>query len=341
MVVISIIQLVLYLLVIPACIGISITRHFDKQFNTLGNILVSGFLSELAIFQVFFIVFYFLHLTFIPLTITFSIVIFVIAVLSLIWSYKYFKKITYPVIDFSFLTFIIVTIFMLVMRNLQGVNDGDDAFVLGNAIVTLQSNLFYVRDYYTGYNINSFSRHLIASSPIYIAYLAKVTFIHPTILAHRVLGCFYIILHNMIIYNIGYMLFNDRKRSGYRGLFASLVAFIAMWDFHSMLNDSTFMLTRTWQGKAMFVELAIPMAFLIYLMIGNERTIKKAYIILLGILSTAAVAMTPGAIYMLSILIVVLTFFVIIVRKKPAYVLLLASLIPMLGFGLLYILKCR
>lgn len=341
MIIVSIIQLIIFLLLIPAALGISVTRFFDSKYNTAGNILVCGFTCELALFQVLFVAFYFLGLQFVPLVIVYSVIISILAVVSFIISRKYYKKLTFPIVDMGFITFIVITTFMLVMRNLQGVNDGDDAFVLGNALVTLNSGLFYKIDYYTGFTINSYTRHLLASTPIFIAYLAKVSFVHPTILAHRVLGCVYIIYHNMIIYNIGCILFSERKKSQYRGLFAAMVCFIAMWDFHSMMTDSTFMLTRTWQGKAMFVEIAIPLALLIYLIMGTEKKFKGIYIVFLFVLSISAVAMTPGAIYMFSLLVGVLTVFLMIGKKKINYCLLLMSLMPMIGYGLIYIIKCR
>lgn len=341
MIIVSIIQLILFLLLIPFALGISVTRFFDSKYNTIGNILVCGFTCELALFQILFVSFYFLGFQFLPLVIVYSVIVTILAIASFIWSRKYYKKLTFPIIDMGFITFIVITVFMLTMRNLQGVNDGDDAFVLGNALVTLNSGLFYKIDYYTGFTINSYTRHLLASSPIFIAYLAKVSFIHPTILAHRVLGCFYIILHNMIIYNIACILFSERKKSQYRGLFAAMVAFIAMWDFHSMMTDSTFMLTRTWQGKAMFAEIAVPLAFLLYLIIGNEKKLKISYIVFIAILCISTVAMTPGAIYMFSLLIGLLSIIMLIVKKKPYYVTLFLSLIPMICFGIIYVLKCR
>ena len=58
MVILSILQIILYLLVIPFSMGLAFTRFFDEKHNTIGNILTSGFIMELAAFQVLFLAFY-------------------------------------------------------------------------------------------------------------------------------------------------------------------------------------------------------------------------------------------------------------------------------------------
>ena len=194
--------------------GISITKHFDEKHNTVGNILTCGFLCELAVFQVLFLLFYKLDKNLTELTWASSLFLFVISLVSVIVGFKSIKKIALPKLDLGFLVFALFTVYMVVMRNLQGVNDGDDSFVIGNALTTLTTNSFYKIDYYTGKFITStsYSRHMLASNSIFIAFLSKVTFIHPTILAHRILGSFILILHNAIIYNISILCLKIKKK---------------------------------------------------------------------------------------------------------------------------------
>ncbi|MCR4648946.1 MAG: hypothetical protein K5776_07705, partial [Lachnospiraceae bacterium] len=168
--------------------------------------------------------------------------------------------------------------------------------------------------------------------------IAKVSFIHPTILAHRVLGSFYLILHNALIYNIACILFEEENKKYYRGIFASLVSLLTIWDFHSYLTDSTFVLTRTWQGKAMFCAFAVPMAVLLLLLIGKSEGKKNIYFILTAVLCVASVLMTPAAIYMLSLFLVSGVIAITFSTKKFAVCLkTVPALIPMAGFLAVYI----
>ena len=370
MIIVSFLQCLLYLFAIPFCIGLAFTRHFDEKYNTLGNVFSCGFLSELALFQILFLIAYKLDKKFTFLVWIGAISLIVLAIVSLIINFKTIKKIVLPKFDWGLVVFAVITVFMIVMRNFQGVNDGDDAFVLGNALTTLTNNRFYKVDYYTGFTIQSESylRHLLASNPFFIAFISKLSFTHPAIVAHRILGSFYILLHNAIIFNIGKILFekketdSDKSKTepmpGSIGMFASLVSFITIMDFHSYLTDSTFILTRTWQGKAMFCEFIIPLGIMLLLMMGESKGKKNILFIFNAIVCIAAVAMTPASIYLYTLYITVgsitvsvasfytenssvlsgkaddkvtMTFSPLLIFVKT-----LVSIVPMIGFGLLY-----
>lgn len=338
MIVISILQCILYLFVIPFCMGITFTKHFDEKYNTVGNILTCGFLSELAVFQVLFLLFYKFDRNLAELTWASSSILFVISLVSIIFGFKSIKKIAFPKFDLGFLVFVLFSVYIVVMRNLQGVNDGDDSFVIGNALTTLTTNYFYKIDYYTGKFITStsYSRHMLASNSIFIAFLSKVTFIHPAILAHRILGSFVLILHNAIIYNISVLLF-DEKKEKYRSVFASFVSLMTIWDFHSYLTDSTFILSRAWQGKAQFVALSIPFAIMLLLMIGENAGKKNIIYVFIAVLCIASVSMTPAAIVLLTLSLAVGSVCVGIAVKKIGVVLkMIPALSPMAAFAVLF-----
>ena len=340
MFILSFLQCVLYLLIIPFSLGITFTRHFDEKYNTLGNILVCGFISEVSVFEILFLIFYYLDRNLVELTWCSSIIFVVLSALSFGFGFKHYKKIKLPKFDLGFIVFVLFNLYMVFMRNLQGINDSDDAFVLGNALTTLTTGYFYKTDYYTGHQITGtgYLRHLLAANPIFISYIAKVTFIHPTILAHRILGSFYLLLHNAIIYNISILLFDDEKKEKYRSIFASFVALLTIWDFHSYLTDSTFILSRTWQGKAMFCAFIIPLTIMLLLMMGENKGKKNIYFVLCAILCAASVFMTPAAIYLYSLLIFVGSICVAVGAKSFKVLLKsMISLIQMIGFAALYI----
>ena len=299
---------------------------------------------ETAVFEILYLFVYYRDKNFFYLSKLSFITLLILALISLVINFKVIKKIKFPHIDWGFFVFVAITFFMVVMRNLQGVNDGDDAYVLGNALTTLTNGEFYKMDYYTGLlnSSDSYLRHLLGGNPMFIAFVAHVSKIHPTVLAHRVLGSYYIILHNAIIYNIGVILFEKEEKALYRSLFASLVAFITIWDFHSYLCDSTFMLSRTWQGKAMFSCLLIPLTIFMMFMIGYEEKVNIMNYIMLTILTIASVFMTPQSIAMYSIFIIVISLSVSVYKKKiVSFALSAVSLWPMVIFLLLYLKYCR
>lgn len=340
MIVVYIVQIILYLVVVPFGLGIAFTKKISDSFKTVGITYSIGFLAELSIFQVVFLLcFYLIGTQFLPVVLISAVLFVVLSAVSYIVNFKTIKSIKFPEINFGFIVFVLFVLYMVIMRNLQGVNDGDDAFVVGNALTVLTTGRMYTVDYYTGLSINEFSRHFLASSPLFISFLGKVSFIHPTVIAHRILGSMYIIIYAALVYNVGSVLFDSDERKKYRGLFASLVMLLSVWDFHSPYTASTFLLTRTWQGKAMFCEIAVPFSILMLLMIGKDLENYKRYCIMSAILCVASVAMTPGAIFMLPLLLCTGALFVSGgVKKIAPFIGIAVSMSVMAVFAVAYVL---
>lgn len=341
--IISILQLIIYLLLIPFSLGMYFSRGLSKELKTVGRVYVFGFMTELAVTEIFFLAFYFLEQSFTAFTIALTTVLLLSAFISIIINRKQYKEIHFVKVDWSFAVLCAITLFAIVMRNIQGINDGDDAFVLGVALTTATNGHFYTIDYYTGTAMASdnYLRHFMAANPMFIAFLSKVGFVHPTIIAHRVLGSLYILLRSVIMYDIGELLLDKEETKKFRSMFASLVLFISIWDFHSFETDSTFFLTRTWQGKAMFCGLLIPLVLELMLIIGKEEK-NNVYFVILSILCASAVFMTPVSLYMYPILVVVMGLCVGIASKKAGKTFKsLAALVPMVLFLLVYLRFCR
>lgn len=344
MILVNIIQIILYLLLIPFGLGMFFSRGLSKETKTFGRVYVFGFMTELAVSEMVFLLFYFLKMRFTPFAATLAVVLFVASAIAVVINKKELKELRLIKTDYSFLVLVAITLFAIVMRNLQGINDGDDAFVLGAALTTKTTDYFYTKDFYTGVNIysTSYLRHFLAANPMFIAFLSKVTFVHPTILAHRVLGSLYIAVRSVIMYDAAELLFDKDENKKFRSMFASLVLFISIWDFHSFNTDSTFFLTRTWQGKAMFCGLLIPLVIELMLMIGKE-SIKRIYAyVFLAIMCASAVFMTPAAMFMYPLLVGVQGICLGTSIKKPKIILYsIISMIPMALFVFIYWRFCR
>lgn len=343
MIIVGILQLILYLILIPFSIGMFFSRGLSKEYKTFGRVYVFGFMTVLAETEIIFLAAYFLKQRFSTFVIILSVVLFVSSVVSVILNRKKFKEIHFIKTDYSFLVLCAITLFAVIMRNLQGINDGDDAYVLGVALTTLTNGHFYTIDYYTGTAMASdnYLRHLMAADPMFIAFISKVSFIHPTVVAHRVLGSLYIPIRSIIMYDIGELLLDKEENKKFRSMFASLVLYISIWNFHSFETDSTFFLTRTWQGKAMFCGLLIPLTIEIMLLIGKEEKVNH-YFALLAILCASAVFMTPVALYMFPMLVGVSGLCVGIAKKKfGVFFKTCVSLIPMVLFFVIYWRFCR
>lgn len=152
--------------------------------------------------------------------------------------------------------------------------DADDSRYIVNATEAYQHNNMLLNDPVTGDVDSSFtgeiSKDVISPWMIYVALISKVVMIHPTIIAHTIIPVFLVILIYLVYYLIAKKIFNKDLVSVF-----SMLCFISLLNIfgnYSVYTSETFMLTRIWQGKAVFAALIIPL--LIYCLL-NIYTAKK------------------------------------------------------------------
>ncbi len=146
-------------------------------------------------------------------------------------------------------------------------------------------------------------RHALAVFPMWIAFVAKKSHIHATILSHTVLPFLLLPLTYLVYYEIGRLLFDGRKNGQDKGrikraarrvdsaasenrselrsgenlpLFMILMAVFQIFGNVSIYTNETFFLTRTWQGKAVAGSLVIPALLWMFLLLSDGRERKDA-----------------------------------------------------------------
>ena len=91
--------------------------------------------------------------------------------------------------------------------------------------------------------------------PLWIAYVARMTGIHATIVAHTLLPLIFIPLTYYVFVQIGRKLFSDGSVK--LPIFLTLVSIMQIWGNISIYTNETFFLTRTWQGKSVLANLIL------------------------------------------------------------------------------------
>ena len=89
--------------------------------------------------------------------------------------------------------------------------DGDDAYYVVQSVITDETDTLYRILPYTGFSTSLDMRHAMAVFPIWIAYLARMTGIHATIVSHSILPLVLIPLTYLIYYEIGKVLFKEKE----------------------------------------------------------------------------------------------------------------------------------
>ena len=93
--------------------------------------------------------------------------------------------------------------------------DGDDAYYVVESLIAQQADVMYRILPYTGRPTDVDIRHALAVFPMWVAYVAVKSDIHATIVSHLVMPLVLIPLSYLVYYEIGILLFRkDREDSG-------------------------------------------------------------------------------------------------------------------------------
>lgn len=346
-------MIVLLLGVAPLGTGLLINSIMEKDNKSLGTSYISGFLVLLAVFQLLAVPIVFLEpFGFGKIVKIFNVLITILTgggiISSLhIWRREGWvfqeklllkKKSNVEIIQWL-LVFIFIG-FQIFMAVTYASFDGDDAYYVAHSLATNETDTLYRILPYTGYSTSLDMRHAMAMFPIWIAYLARMSGIHATILSHTVLPIFLIPITYCIYYEIGKVLFRDKEEQ--LPTYMIYICILQIFGNVSIYTNATFFLTRTWQGKSMFANVVIPAVFMTLLWLFEGNSDKKgkrlgAWILLI-IINIVAAMMSTSSVFLNSLLIGVMGL-VICIREKDIRILLKMAgcCIPCAVYALLYV----
>lgn len=281
----TMIAVLLCLILVPFCTGLLITKILPENNRTYGMVLTNGYIFSIVLFECIYLLFVFLRSNSVQwLGIIFAICISVYAVLSALLGRECItdceKNRKKNKINLFQIIFILLFLVQIVMRLLQQVSDGDDAFFVAGANVAAQSGQMNTILVYTGeYSPNPDMRHILSGLPVWIAVLSRFTGLGAAIMAHCILGVIVLVMHYAILHAISGVLFPEKEES--KWLFMMLAAVFNIFGNVSLYTPQTFLLTRTWQGKTMLANLAIPFVFLLILELYRCQKLKEKLLLLL------------------------------------------------------------
>lgn len=151
----------------------------------------------------------------------------------------------------------------MVMSVVMSSFDGDDAYYVVESLLAQQADVMNTILPYIGTTTMLDIRHALAVITMWIAFVAKMSSVHATIVSHSVIPCIIIPLVYLVYVEIARILF--RRRQEIIPVFMIIVSMLMMFGNVSIYTPATFFLTRTWQGKAMVSNLIIPLIIWVFL----------------------------------------------------------------------------
>lgn len=334
---------ILWLVVIPFGLGILPCRLLQKKYRSPGMIFAVGYLIMMALFECEYLPALFLKANFTTLCLIFRISVGFLSLVSTILGAKGLKDLSFPKWNAFMVIFVIMVGLQCAARCFQGVTDGDDAYFLGTAVTTYFSNKMYLFDPYTGFVTGLDVRHALSPGGIFIAYLSNCMKVHPAITAHIIFADIALILHYIVYFNIGKVLFEEKEK--YISLFACFICVFDVYGSVSLFTPATFLLTRTWQGKSIIANFCVPFAFLLLLLfVRKEETGKiwKQKLAFYGIMTVcvtlSSIAMATTGMMLMPVIFGLGAIIMAIYRKKISlFLTTLLSLIPLGAFAALFL----
>lgn len=128
--------------------------------------------------------------------------------------------------------------FQIYMAYTHAFFDGDDAYYVAQSVIADQSNVLYRILPYTGLTTTVDVRHALATLPIWEAYLARISGIHPAIIAHSLLPLIFIPVTYLFYFQIGKRLLKKDYRK--LAVFMILVSVLQIFGNTSIYTNSTF-----------------------------------------------------------------------------------------------------
>ena len=340
--------LILLVTVMPFLLGMVPVKVMNSFQKTPAMAYLCGWFVSFSVFELVSVPFILLERSFTEVVIVYSIVIAVILVISAFWgkdmvkqflSWTRWKK---ELLDMPLWTRIgwIVLILMIGAQMFAAVYyeyyDGDDAYYIAQSVMADTFDTMYVRDNYTGYLYDLDIRHALSPTPIYIAWMSRISGIHSAMIAHSVLAPVWLFLMYCVYSQIGKRLL--AKNKDWQPLF---LIFLSVWFFFgkvSLYTAETFVMTRTWQGKGLMAGVILPTLLLCLIYLADKRPQKGSWILLVMVVLSSAFATSVS--FMLVPTVVGIAAVLIGWQKRSAKTVLLmgACCIPCIVLALCYLL---
>lgn len=285
MIVLKILCLILWLAIVPFCMGLLFFPLVGKSFRTPAMALIAGYillfmLLELIGIPVVLLAVYNGFTIFVRLFTPCILLCAAAGILITLYRKKQSGAYIYEMARAAvrpdntkreislegkivFGLFLILVGFQLYMAFTQASFDGDDAYYGAQAVAAQQLDTLYRVNPYTGRSAPLDVRHGLALFPIWEAYLGRMSGIHATIVSHTAVPLLLIPLTYVLYYQIGKILL--RKRKDLLPMFMVVIALWQMFGNISIYTPETFFLTRTWQGKSFAGSFVIPAVIWLFL----------------------------------------------------------------------------
>ncbi len=358
--VLEFLQLVLWMILVPFATGCIIREWLPEKARTCSWIAIAGYLVMFSVFEVIVMPMVLVQAKF-STAVTVMTVVFLVLLAAgigfvikrIIKKEKSLKTVldavgvrlpeTKPDVQtiVLWIFFVVLVAFQLYQAFTLTFFDGDDAYYVAQSVTAVNRDSMYGYIPYNGYGTRLDIRHAMAELPLWIAFVAKHTGIHSTIVSHTIIPFLFIPLTYLAYYQIARRVCTTNKRQV--PAFLIIMGVLQIFGNVSIYTKETFMIMRTWQGKSLFSNFVLAVTLAIILWIfgeAKEEASKRdnGFWLLLFCTNIAAAFCTTMGVFLMAIFIGV-TGICLSIRNRSVKVLwkFVVSCIPCVVFTVLYL----
>ncbi len=218
--------------------------------------------------------------------------------------------------------------------------DGDDAFYIPISTSANQGDGMYLVIPYTGYTTELNVRYGLAPFPIWVSFIAAKCDVNTAVAAHSLIPPVLIMLTYMLYLETGRLLCAGKKKL--LPVFMIFVSLLQIFGNYSIYPASTFLLTRSRQGKAALGNVILPFFILLLLKIAEEvkergKAGKQNVFWMLMAMTAGCLCSTMSG-FLCCMLVMMSAFLLCLLYRKP-WILCqgLLACLPGVAYALLYI----
>lgn len=346
----SILLFLFWFVLIPTMIGFGLTFLFKLKITNLFLSILIGFISMGALFQVIAVPNIYYHQTLSKVIFLWKISVYFLIALTMIGIvFKIFRKKTSFRLSFLqvqkdhttlLLSSIIVALVFLQIGVVASCMhlDNDDSRFIASSVIAYETDRMFTLHPVTGEVMENFVDEIYkdVTSPltIYYALMARLTHIHPAVLAHTIVPILYLLFYYAIAYGIGLFLFPDSGKKA--KLFVLLICIFNMLGCVTRYTTSSFLLLRLWQGKSMIANLSLPL--IVYCFMRLSENYKDWYYWMILFMNMFFSCLCSGMGIALPLVLVGICSFILMIKHRKLLPLVLGVLCfaPNIAYGLLY-----
>lgn len=170
----------------------------------------------------------------------------------------------------------------------------DSAYYVGEATTAVYTDTLSRYNPYSGFLLETFNpRYVFSCYPLHNAVICRISGIHPLIQAKTIMAAVNVIVGNMIYYQIGKALFQEKAKAA--DAVVCLICLIQLFS-NTIYTAGTFFFTRIYEGKAILANLVAGMILYCCIRLYQDVEDRKIWL-LLFVCNLASIAFSQSAMF--------------------------------------------